>query len=1217
MQYGVRSLIFKTLPVASSMALCCLVPLKSATAQVTPDGTLGAERSVVTPNVNINGLPSDRLDGGARRGVNLFHSFGDFNVGAGRGVYFSNPAGIENILTRVTGSNASNILGTLGVLGNANLFLLNPNGIIFGPNARLDLRGSFLATTASSLVFGNGLEFSATNPQAPPLLTVNIPIGLRFRYHPGSIVNQSVAPDSSGNAVGLQVQPGKGLALVAGDVTLDSGNLSAPGGRVELGGVSEAGTVGLNSDGSLSVPQGVPRADVSLTGGASVDVSAGGGGNIAVNARNLSLQGGSSFLAGIGQGLGSVDSVAGDVTLNATGDIKVAGSYIFNLVQSGGVGQGGNVNIITRSLFVTNGAQLAALTRGTGDTGSVRINARDTVTFDGVGSNGNSSGAYSFVETGAVGKGGDINITTGSLSVTNGAQLQTWTSGQGDAGSVNISASDTVTFDGVGSNGFSSGAFSSVETGAVGKGGDISITTGTLFVTNGARLAALTSGQGDAGSVNIYARDTVTFDGVGSNGFSNAAVSSVGTGAVGKGGDISITTGTLFVTNGAQLAALTSGQEDAGSVKINARETVTFDGVGSNGLFSGVTSVVNSEAVGKGGDIDITTGELFVTGVAQLGASTLGKGDAGSVNIRTGSLLVTGGGTIAAIGGQGNAGSININARDTVTFDGVNRLSSGAHNIVAIGAGGKAGDINIFARSLFLSNGSLLGTDVPGGQRDSGNILVSVTDSIAVNSGSSITTFNAGQGNGGNITLRAGEKVSVSGSRSDISTSQVGAIFGNVGNGKSGNINLQTRSLFLSDGASLDASALGGQANAGNIVVNATDSISLNSGAISTLNAGQGNGGNVTLLAGNQITLSGEGRDISSVNTVALGNGKSGNINLQTRSLSATNGSGLYSTTYGGDAGNITILASDTVSFDGVDSGANSVAAFGAAGNAGNIKLTARSLSLTNGAFLSSTSHAGGAAGSLEVTTAKDILLDNGAHIFSNTSGGQGSINLRSRDLFVRHNSDITTNATGTATGGNITINTGNLVAVPKENSDISANAEDSFGGRVTVTAAGIFGTKFRPQLTPLSDITATSKLGPQFSGTVQLNILSPDPSRGLAELPQNVVDPASQIAQNPCTKGKSSEFTIAGRGGLPPNPNEALNSDAVSVALVDATSSNQGRGRKDDPVPTPKTTIQKPIVPAQGWVFNNKGQVVLTAYNPAVTQPQRSWRNPGACHAL
>lgn len=141
-------------------------------AQVIPDNTLPTA-TVVPPNVVVNGIPSDQIDGGAIRGSNLFHSFQEFNIGAGQGVYFTNPTGITNILSRVTGSNPSNILGTLGVRGgNANLFLMNPNGIIFGPSSSLDVGGSFAATTANAIGFGEQGLFSASAPSAPPLLTL-------------------------------------------------------------------------------------------------------------------------------------------------------------------------------------------------------------------------------------------------------------------------------------------------------------------------------------------------------------------------------------------------------------------------------------------------------------------------------------------------------------------------------------------------------------------------------------------------------------------------------------------------------------------------------------------------------------------------------------------------------------------------------------------------------------------------------------------------------------------------------------------------------------------------------------------------------------------------------------------------------------------------------------------------------------------------------------
>lgn len=123
-------------------SLCSIsVPLD---AQIVPDSMLGDQRSRLTPNA-IPGV--DLIDGGAQRGSSLFHSFDQFNINPGQRVYFANPSSIQNILTRITGNTTSNIQGVLGVAGNANLFLLNPNGILFGPNAQLDIRGSFVGTT--------------------------------------------------------------------------------------------------------------------------------------------------------------------------------------------------------------------------------------------------------------------------------------------------------------------------------------------------------------------------------------------------------------------------------------------------------------------------------------------------------------------------------------------------------------------------------------------------------------------------------------------------------------------------------------------------------------------------------------------------------------------------------------------------------------------------------------------------------------------------------------------------------------------------------------------------------------------------------------------------------------------------------------------------------------------------------------------------------------
>lgn len=226
----------------------------NAQSVIVPDKTLGTESSQVLPN--FNGLPIEVITGGATRGINLFHSFQEFNVTSGRGAYFFSPnVDIANIFARVTGSNPSEILGTLGTFGQSkpNLFLMNPNGIIFGKNASLNVQGSFVATTSNGVLFGEQ-GFNATNPQAPPLLTIN-PSALFFNQ-----INQGAGITNQSNVTGLQVPNGKSLLLVGGNVNLDGGSLKASQGRVELAGLVAPGNIGLNVMGDtlkLSVPNDV------------------------------------------------------------------------------------------------------------------------------------------------------------------------------------------------------------------------------------------------------------------------------------------------------------------------------------------------------------------------------------------------------------------------------------------------------------------------------------------------------------------------------------------------------------------------------------------------------------------------------------------------------------------------------------------------------------------------------------------------------------------------------------------------------------------------------------------------------------------------------------------------------------------------------------------------------------------------------------------------
>jgi filamentous hemagglutinin family protein len=1014
-----------------------------ALAQITPDTTLGAESSVSTP-LDAQGLPIDRIDGGAIRGTNLFHSFLEFNVAANRGAYFFSPANIQNILTRVTGSNPSQILGTLGTFGasSPNLFLINPNGIIFGQNASLDVGGSFVATTASAIQFGNQGFFSASTPESPSLLTVNPSAFFFNQINVGRIENRSIAPaglDLTGfPLLGLQVPDNRSFLLVGGDIALNRGRVNALGGRIELAGIAGSGTVGLNIDGnnlSLSVPDTISRANVSLTNRAQLYVLADNGGSITINAQNIDIWGRSVLLAGIEPGLGTDGSQAGDITLNAKGAITAEGSSIFNFVGAEAVGNGGDINITANSLSLTNFSVVSNDTFGRGNTGKVLLQVAEAAVVT------QGSTIYNRVLPGAIGNGGGITFIAGSASFLEGAELvANNTNAEGNVGNITVQVRDHISFDGVARDGFASGIFNVVRSSGSGSAGNITLTAGSLSLTNGGRLQSNTRGQGDAGNIIIDVRDHIFLDGIDSplgNGTASGVYTTVGTDGIGQGGDIYVTAGSLTATNGGQLTASTFEQGDAGNITIHVRDRASFDG-GNINTSSGVFSAVAPGAVGQGGDILVTARSLFLSNGALLSAVTAGAGNAGKVVVTT---------------------------REVVSLDGI-------------------------------------GSD---------------------------------------------------GIRSGIST----AVLDPEAIGNANNIDITTGLLSVTNGAQLTAST--------------------------------------------------------------VGEGKAGNIRVIANTVQVTNGGQLRTITQGkGDAGNINLVAQDRVNLAGANSGLLANTTEGSTGNGGSIFINNPSnVLIEDGARIAVDSKGTGEGGNIEIL-AGSLILENEARLLAETASNTGgNITLKLEDLLLlRNNSKISTTA-GIAQqggdGGNITIDAKFIVGVPKEDSDITANAFKGQGGNINITTQGIYGLQFRPRLTPLSDITASSEFG--LDGEFQLDLLTDvDPSRGLAQLPTNVVDASEQIDRR-CTPTASTQernsFTITGRGGLPPSPNDPLQSESIITNWVTLNSDVE---TKTAPVPiTPKSSTPKPLVEAQGWMLNHKGEVVLTA-SALTGTPQGEWFPEAEC---
>jgi len=659
------------------IALCGLVTTSHVQAQIAADGTL-ATKVKTTDNRNFT------ITDGNRAGSNLFHSFSEFSVPTGGSAFFNNGPDIQNIITRVTGSSISNIDGLIRANGAANLFLLNPNGIIFGPHASLAIGGSILASTAKSLNFADGTQFNATAHPTTPLLTISVPIGLQFGENPAGVRVQGSE---------LTVQPGKTLAFVGGDITLEGGevassggtNLAAPSGRIELGSVAGTGLISLTpiEKGWSLGYEGIQNfKNIQLSEQAFVDASDNvqmsqptfgnasdkGGGDVQLQGRHVTLTDGSGIVTG-SQGA----KPGGSLSVNATDSVELSGtapnnSNFFSSLstQTTGVGAGGNLTINTGKLIVQDGAEVSGSTLGAGKGGTLIVNASNSVLLSITVPNGNSSALFTQAE--GSGNAGNLTINTGKLIVQDGSQVSASTSGTGQGGTLVVNASNSVQLSGTGTAAdgrlFPSGVFAqtfqNIDTGAA---GNLTINTGKLIVQDGAQVTVSTLSQGQGGNLKVTASDSVELSGTTSKNqlISGLFARALSTGAA---GNLTIATRKLIVQDRAQVtvSSVGSGSGSAGNLEIAAR-SINLDNQGK------LTAETGSA---QGGNIKLYDLDLL--------------------RMRHGSQISTTAGTANA-GGDG--GNIDINTKFLVA------VPSEKSDITANAYTGKGGRIQIAASAIF------------------------------------------------------------------------------------------------------------------------------------------------------------------------------------------------------------------------------------------------------------------------------------------------------------------------------------------------------------------------------------------------------------------------------------------------------------------------------------------------------------------------------------
>jgi filamentous hemagglutinin family protein len=414
---------------------------------IVPDATLGNEGSIVEPRPGF-----DAIQGGATRGTGLFHSFSEFNVGDRGTVEFIARPEIQNIFARVTGGNGSNILGAIGTaiekgdgsLGGstASLFLLNPNGIVFGPNAKLNLSGSFLATTASSFRFGGDQAFSAVNPQNAPLLTVSAPIGLQFGQGVGGIeVKDATLTRSS---------IGQSLALVGGTVNITNSTIqNLGGGQIEIGAIGSDAQVALTSGPNgieLIYPDKLELKDIALSNSTVQTVIANlparptAFGDLKIRGRSIAAD--DSFIVYFNTAGSQKGILSGSLRLNADSLLLSTGAAVFTGGRDTNVPVA-DISIKTNDLRLRDRASILS-GNGFGAGGNIAIEAQGDILIEGSPTDASSIATVN-LSAGSINTS-EIKISAKSVTLTDGAIINAVLSGNepGQAGDITIDVQESI-----------------------------------------------------------------------------------------------------------------------------------------------------------------------------------------------------------------------------------------------------------------------------------------------------------------------------------------------------------------------------------------------------------------------------------------------------------------------------------------------------------------------------------------------------------------------------------------------------------------------------------------------------------------------------------------------------------------------------------------------------------------------------------------------------
>ncbi len=639
-------------------------------AQVTPDNTLPTNSNVV-----LQGNTWE-ITKGTNSGGNLFHSFSDFSIPTGYASYFNNSLQVQNIIVRVTGGANSYINGDVKANGTANLYFLNPNGLIFGSNATLSIGGSFIGSTANKLLFSDGSVLDTTSHTNQSVFTINVPYGLIFDGESGSINVQGAGHSlTAENAVfspiigagfedsGLRANPGMSIALIGNGINLEGAAINAD--HITIDSVSK-GLVTFSPE-LIFDTKGVENFNnINIGKKTSIDASGTGSGSIGLNGKEINLNEGSIVLIqnqGLEIGAGINISAQESLNLQGTSEDNFPTRLVTDTLTPSNAG---NIIIEAPKVSILNGANIASRTYETGSSGKITIRANSFLEVNGY-SNADPN-LYSFILTGTAsgGRAGNVEIFTKTLNALNGGEIGSGTLDTGNAGNVNIEA-EGINVDGSTPSAFGSAIFSI--SGAKGNSGDVNIRADqTVNVTNGGLISSGTSAEGNAGnttivalkSINVSGRNPYFLDG------RSQITSDAGTEAVpiiraffglpeqstGTPGNLTFETPELNIFSG--------GFVSIGNEGLNADNSYTLS-IKSNKIVLNDGFIFSSSFPGGGANIKIDSEDIRLLNGSSITANS-GLKEGGNIFISTNTLIALENSIINANSRNDFGGRVTVNA---------------------------------------------------------------------------------------------------------------------------------------------------------------------------------------------------------------------------------------------------------------------------------------------------------------------------------------------------------------------------------------------------------------------------------------------------------------------------------------------------------------------------------------------------------------------------